>query len=206
MEIEVIAAKRELQGTGASRRLRHAGKVPGIVYGGTAAPVQIELEHNTLYHALRKESFHASVLTLNIDGAKESVLLRDTQWHPFKQQVLHIAFHRVDNTHNIHVKVPLNFPNAATPPGVKTGGGKVSHVATELDVTCLPGDLPEFIAVDMGALEVGQSVHANDLALPEGVELVAHIQQENPAVATVTLPKGMKSDEAAPEAPAAPAA
>ena len=205
MEIEVIATKRELQGTGASRRLRHAGKVPGIVYGGSAAPVQIELEHNTVYHALRKESFHASVLTLNIDGAKESVLLRDTQWHPFKQQVLHIDFQRVDKTHKIHVKVPLHFLNEETAPGVKTGGGKVSHVVTELDVTCLPGNLPEFIAVDMGALEVGQSVHANDLTLPEGVELVAHIQHENPAVATVTLPKGMKSDEAA-EAPAAPAA
>lgn len=206
MEIEVIAAKRELQGTGASRRLRHAGKVPGIVYGGTATPVQIELEHNTLYHALRKESFHASLLTLNIDGAKELVLLRDTQWHPFKQQVLHIDFQRVDKTHKIHVKVPLHFLNEEAAPGVKTGGGKVSHVVTELDVACLPGNLPEFIAVDMGAMEVGQSVHANDLALPEGVELVAHIQHENPAVATVTLPKGMKSDEVAPEAPAEPTA
>jgi len=206
MEIEVIAAKRELQGTGASRRLRHAGKVPGIVYGGTATPVQIELEHNTLYHALRKESFHASVLTLNIDGAKESVLLRDTQWHPFKQQVLHIDFQRVDKTHKIHVKVPLHFLNEETAPGVKTGGGKVSHVATELDVTCLPGNLPEFIVVDMGAMEIGQSVHASDLSLPEGVELVAHIQHENPAVATITLPRGMKSDEVAPEAPAEPAA
>jgi len=206
MEIEVIAAKRELQGTGASRRLRHAGKVPGIVYGGTAAPVQIELDHNALYHALRKESFHASVLTLNVDGTKESVLLRDTQWHPYKQQVLHIDFQRVDKTHKIHVKVPLHFLNEDTAPGVKTGGGKVSHVVTEIDVTCLPGNLPEFITVDMGALEIGHSIHANDLALPEGVELVAHIQHENPAVATITLPKGMKSDETAPETPAAPAA
>ncbi len=206
MEIEVIAAKRELQGTGASRRLRHAGKVPGIVYGGTAAPMQIELDHNALYHALRKESFHASVLTLNVGGARESVLLRDTQWHPYKQQVLHVDFQRVDKTHKIHVKVPLHFLNEDTAPGVKTGGGKVSHVVTEIDVTCLPGNLPEFISVDMGALEIGHSIHANDLALPEGVELVAHIQHENPAVATITLPKGMKSDETAPETPAAPAA
>ena len=206
MEIEVIAAKRELQGTGASRRLRHAGKVPGIVYGGTAAPMQIELDHNALYHALRKEAFHASVLTLNVGGTKESVLLRDTQWHPYRQQVLHVDFQRVDKTHKIHVKVPLHFLNEDTAPGVKTGGGKVSHVVTELDVTCLPGNLPEFITVDMGALELGHSIHANDLALPEGVELVAHIQHENPAVATVTLPKGMKSDETASETPAAPAA
>lgn len=206
MEIEVIAAKRELQGTGASRRLRHAGKVPGIVYGGNAAPVQIELDHNALYHALRKEAFHASVLTLNIDGAKESVLLRDSQWHPYRQQVLHVDFQRVDKTHKIHVKVPLHFLNADVAPGVKTGGGKVSHVMTEIDVTCLPGNLPEFIAVDMGSMELGHAIHVNDLTLPEGVELVAHVMHENPAVASITLPRGMKSDEPAPEAPAAPAA
>jgi large subunit ribosomal protein L25 len=205
MEIEIIAAKRELQGTGASRRLRHAGKVPGIVYGGTAAPVQIELDHNALYHSLRKEAFHASVLTMNIDGAKESVLLRDAQWHPYKQQVLHVDFQRVDKTHKIHVKVPLHFLNADVAPGVKTGGGKVSHVMTEIDVTCLPGNLPEFIAVDMGGLELGHSIHVAELKLPEGVELVAHILHENPAVASITLPKGMKSDEPAAGA-AAPAA
>ena len=205
MEIEIIAAKRELQGTGASRRLRHTGKVPGIVYGGNTAPVQIELDHNALYHSLRKEAFHASVLTMNIDGAKESVLLRDAQWHPYKQQVLHVDFQRVDKTHKIHVKVPLHFLNADVAPGVKTGGGKVSHVMTEIDVTCLPGNLPEFIAVDMGGLELGHSIHVAELKLPEGVELVAHVLHENPAVASITLPKGMKSDEPAPGA-AAPAA
>ena len=206
MEIEVIAYKRELQGTGASRRLRSAGKVPGIVYGGTTAPMQIELDHNALYHALRKEAFHASVLSLSVDGAKESVLLRDTQWHPYKQKVLHVDFQRVDKTHKIHVKVPLHFLNADTAPGVKTGGGKVSHVMTELDVTCLPGNLPEFITVDMGSLELGHSIHVTELTLPEGVELVAHILHENPAVAAITLPKGMKSDEPATDTPAAPAA
>jgi len=206
MEIEVIAAKRELQGTGASRRLRHAGKVPGIVYGGTAAPVQIELDHNTLYHALRKEAFHASVLTLDVDGAKESVLLRDTQWHPFKQQVLHIDFQRVDKNQKIHVKVPLHFLNADSAPGVKTGGGNPHHIVTELDIECLPGSLPAFIAVDMGQLEVGHSIHANDLALPEGVELVAHVKLENPAVASISAPKVGAATEEAPAAPAAPAA
>ena len=205
MEIEVIASKRELQGTGASRRLRHAGKVPGIVYGGTSAPVQIELDHNALYHSLRKEAFHASVLTMNIDGAKESVLLRDAQWHPYKQQVLHVDFQRVDKTHKIHVKVPLHFLNADVAPGVKTGGGKVSHVMTEIDVSCLPGNLPEFIAVDLGGLELGHSIHVAELKLPEGVEFVAHILHENPAVAAITLPKGMKSDEPA-AGTAAPAA
>ena len=206
MEIEVIAAKRELQGTGASRRLRHAGKVPGIVYGGTAVPVQIELDHNTLYHALRKEAFHASVLTLNVDGAKESVLLRDAQWHPFKQQVLHIDFQRIDKDHKIHVKVPLQFLNADSAPGVKTGGGKPHHIVTELDVQCLPGSLPEFIEVDMGNLEVGHSIHANDLTLPAGVELVAHLQTENPSVASISAPKVGSATEEAPAAPAAPAA
>jgi large subunit ribosomal protein L25 len=196
MEIEVIAAKRELQGTGASRRLRHAGKVPGIVYGGTAAPVQIELDHNALYYSLRKEAFHASVLTMNIDGAKESVLLRDAQWHPYKQQVLHVDFQRVDKDHKIHVKVPLHFLNAETAPGVKTGGGKPHHILTELDVECLPGSLPGFLSVDMGALEVGHSIHANDLVLPKGVELVAHLKQENPAVASINAPKGGAVEEA----------
>ncbi|MEQ1662775.1 MAG: 50S ribosomal protein L25/general stress protein Ctc [Thiobacillus sp.] len=203
MEIEVIAYKRELQGTGASRRLRHAGKVPGIVYGGTTAPMQIELDHNALYHALRKEAFHASVLSLSVDGNKETVLLRDTQWHPYKQQVLHIDFQRVDKDHKIHVKIPLHFLNAEVAPGVKTGGGKPHHIVNELDVTCLPGSLPEFIAVDMGALEVGHSIHANDLVLPAGVELVAHVKAENPAVASINAPKGGAADEAAPAAPAA---
>jgi len=202
MEIEVIAAKRELQGTGASRRLRHAGKVPGIVYGGTASPMQIELDHNALYHALRKEAFHASVLTLNVGGTKESVLLRDTQWHPYRQQVLHVDFQRVDKDHKIHVKVPLHFLNAEVAPGVKLGGGKPHHILNELDVQCLPGSLPEFIEVDMGSLEAGHSIHANDLALPAGVELVPHVKTENPAVATINAPNG----GAAEEAPAEPAA
>ncbi len=202
MEIEVIAFKRDAQGSSASRRLRHAGKVPGIVYGGTAAPMQIELDHNALYHALRKEVFHSSVLTLAVDGSKEMVLLRDTQWHPYKQQVLHVDFQRVDKDHKIHVKVPLHFLNAETAPGVKTGGGKPHHIVNELDVECLPGSLPEFIVVDMGQLEVGHSIHANDLKLPAGVELVAHIKAENPAVASINAPKGGGAEEA----PAAPAA
>ena len=202
MEIEVIAYKREAQGSSASRRLRHAGKVPGIVYGGSAAPMQIELDHNALYHALRKEAFHASVLALTVDGNKESVLLRDTQWHPYKQQVLHVDFQRVDKDHKIHVKVPLHFLNADVAPGVKTGGGKAHHIVNELDVECLPGSLPEFIAVDMGQLEVGHSIHANDLVLPAGVELVAHLKTENPAVASINAPKGSGAEDA----PAAPAA
>ena len=211
MEIEVIATKRELQGTGASRRLRHAGKVPGIVYGGEAGPVQIELDHNALYHALRKEAFHATVLSLNVDGAKEPVLLRDSQWHPYKQQVLHVDFQRVLKGHMIHVKVPLHFLNAETCPGVKTGGGKPHHILTELDVQCLPRDLPEFIEVDMGMLEVGGAIHANELILPKGVELVTHIKHEDPTVASVNAPKvavaeGAEEVSGKPAEPATPAA
>jgi len=203
MQIEVIAFKRDAQGSSASRRLRHAGKVPGIVYGGAAAPLQIELDHNALYHALRKEAFHSSVLMLTVDGNKESVLLRDTQWHPYKQQVLHVDFQRVDKDHKIHVKVPLHFMNAETAPGVKRGGGKPHHIVNELDVECLPGSLPEFIEVDMGALEVGHAIHANDLKLPGGVELVAHLKAENPAVASINAPKGGVAEDAPPAEPAA---
>jgi large subunit ribosomal protein L25 len=203
MQIEVIAFKRDAQGSSASRRLRHAGKVPGIVYGGAAAPLQIELDHNALYHALRKEAFHSSVLVLTVDGNKESVLLRDTQWHPYKQQVLHVDFQRVDKDHKIHVKVPLHFMNAETAPGVKLGGGKPHHIVNELDVECLPGSLPEFIEVDMGALEVGHAIHANDLKLPGGVELVAHLKAENPAVASINAPKGGVAEDAPPAEPAA---
>ncbi|ODU91279.1 MAG: 50S ribosomal protein L25/general stress protein Ctc [Thiobacillus sp. 65-69] len=201
--MEVIAFKRDAQGSSASRRLRHAGKVPGIVYGGAAAPLQIELDHNALYHALRKEAFHSSVLMLTVDGNKESVLLRDTQWHPYKQQVLHVDFQRVDKDHKIHVKVPLHFMNAETAPGVKLGGGKPHHIVNELDVECLPGSLPEFIEVDMGALEVGHAIHANDLKLPGGVELVAHLKAENPAVASINAPKGGVAEDAPPAEPAA---
>ncbi len=207
MEIEVIAAKRDLQGTGASRRLRHAGKVPGIVYGGEAGPVQIELDHNALYHALRKEAFHASVLTLNVDGAKESVLLRDSQWHPYKQQVLHIDFQRVVKGQMIHVKVPLHFVNAETCPGVKTGGGKPHHIMAEIEIQCLPRNLPAFLEVDMGKMEVDTSMHANEITLPKGVELIAHIVAENPTVASVNTPKvavAVEETEAAPAAPAEP--
>jgi large subunit ribosomal protein L25 len=195
MQIEVTAFKREAQGSSASRRLRRTGRTPGIIYGGTAEPLAIELDHNALYHALRKEAFHASVLTMIVDGQKESVLLRDAQWHPYKQLVLHVDFQRVDADHKVHVKVPLHFVNADTAPGVKTGGGKPHHIMNELDVQCLPGKLPEFIEVDMGALEVGHSIHANELTLPAGVELTAHVKAENPAVASINAAKGGAAEE-----------
>ena len=202
MQIEVIAFKRDAQGTGASRRLRRSGFVPAVVYGGEKAPAMIQLDHNALYHALRKESFHSSVLNIKVDGQVEMAVLRDVQMHPFKQQILHVDLQRVDKDHQIHVKVPLHFVNAELSPGVKLGGGIASHVLTELDVACLPGNLPEFIEVDMSALQVGQSIHLDDLKLPAGVEAVSHLKVENPVLASIASTQKGGEEEAAP-APAA---
>jgi large subunit ribosomal protein L25 len=203
MKIEVTAQKRELQGTGASRRLRRVGKVPGIVYGGDRGPVNIELDHKDLYHNLSREAFHASILTLNLDGQAEQVLLRAFNMHPFKARVQHVDFQRVSKDKKIHMKVPLHFINADVSPGVKEQGGVANHVLNDLDITCLPDDLPEFIEVDLGSLTVGNSIHVRDLALPKGVEPVLH-RSENPVVATVILPALVTEEEEV--AAAAPAA
>ena len=198
MTIQFNAKTREKQGTSASRRLRRAGNVPGIVYG-SGAPAQIEVDHNEIFHALRNEAFHASVLTMVLDGTNQSVILKDTQWHPYKQQVLHLDFQRVDATHKIHVKVPLHFINADIAPGVKLEGGMVSHPMTELDLECLPGDLPEFIEVDLKDLKSGASIHVSALNLPKGVKALTH--GEDPVVATILAVRG--GDDAAEETPAA---
>ncbi len=195
MSIELNANTREAQGTGASRRLRRAAQVPAIIYGGNQPALAITLDHNEIFHALRKEAFHASVLTINVAGKKESVLLRDTQMHAYRQQVMHVDFQRVDLTHQMHTKVPLHFVNAEQAPGVKLQGGVVSHVMNELDIKCLPSQLPEFLEVDLSGLSVGQSVHVSQIKLPAGVEAQTH--GTDPVVATLTLPRGAKSDEAA---------
>ena len=203
MGIEITATTRKAQGTGASRRLRKAGRVPGIVYG-EGEPALIELDHNNLYHSLRKENFHASVLTLDMDGKKQQVLLRDFHMHPFRQQVQHIDFQRVDKNKKIHMKVPLHFHNAEISPGVKEGGGIVSHVMNDLSVACLPHHLPEFIQVDLASLALGHSIHVSDLKLPEGVEVAGHGNVGAAVVATVQVPRGAIEAEA--EAAAAVAA
>lgn len=203
--MKVIATTRQTQGTGASRRLRRTGKTPAIVYGGTNPPLNIELDHNSLFHALRKETFHSSILELEVDGGPaEQVLLRDVQRHPFRQLVLHVDFQRVASDTRIHIKVPLHFTNAETSPAVKLTGAIITHVINELDVTCLPGQLPEYIEVDLANLIGGQSIHVLDLTLPEGVILVTH---ENPAVVTTRLPVAATEEVAAAPAaaPAAPA-
>ncbi len=192
--MKVIAFARKEQGTGASRRLRNAGQTPGIIYGGTEAPVAITLDHNALYHALKKEAFHSSILDLEVDGKAEKVLLRDFQVHAYKQLVLHADFQRVDPNQKIHVKVPLHFVNADVSPAVKLSSAVISHVAVELDVSCLPADLPEFVEVDLSKLEAGQSIHVSQLALPKGVTAVVHGGDATVAIAVV--PAGATSAEA----------
>jgi large subunit ribosomal protein L25 len=195
--MKVVAFKRELQGTGASRRLRNSGQTPGIIYGGTEAPVTIALDHNALYHALKKEAFHSSILDMEIDGQVQKVLLRDFQMHAYKQLVLHADFQRVDANQAIHVKVALQFENAEVSPAVKLHGATISHVANEIEVSCLPGKLPEFISVDLTNMDVGTTLHASDLKLPEGVSIVTH--GTDLTIATASVPAGQVSAEAAAE-------
>jgi large subunit ribosomal protein L25 len=195
--MKVVAFNRELQGTGASRRLRNAGQTPGIIYGGAAAPKLIAVDGNALWHALKKEAFHGSVLDLEIEGQTQQVLLRDFQMHAYKQLVLHVDFQRVDASQPIHTKVALHFVNADVSPAVKLSGAVVSHVLNELEISCLPGKLPEFITVDLSKLEAGGSVHVSDLTLPEGVTVIAHGQDQT--VATSAIPRGAVAAETAAE-------
>jgi large subunit ribosomal protein L25 len=202
--MKVVAFPRKEQGSGASRRLRNAGQTPAIIYGGAAAPVAVALDHNALFHALKKEAFHSSILDMEIEGKVEKVLLRDFQMHAYKQIVLHADFQRVDPNQKIHVKVPLHLVNAEVSPAVKLGGAIISHVMNELDVSCLPGDLPEYLEVDLSTVEVGQSVHVSNIKLPKGVTVVLH-GQEDLTVATASVPAGHVAAEEAAAAEAAPA-
>ena len=204
MKFELNVQKRTVQGTGASRRLRHANKVPGIIYGGTTAPTLIELDHNALLLALRKEAFHASVLTLKVDDVVETVLLRDSHMHPYKPLVLHVDFLRVDTTHAIHQKVPLHFINAELAPGVKLSGGIVSPAMNDIDVSCLPQDLPAFIEVDLQTLEAGQTIHASQIVFPKGVKAAGH-GSDDAVVVSIVVKKAEAAESAEGEA-AAPAA
>jgi large subunit ribosomal protein L25 len=197
--MKVIAFNRTVQGTGASRRLRISGQTPGIVYGGEQAAQSIMLDHNALYHALKKEAFHSSVLDLEIDGVSQQVLLRDFQMHAYKLLVLHADFQRIEANKPIHMKVALHFVNAEISPAVKLSAGIVSHVISDLEIKCLPADLPEFITVDLAKLEAGHPVHIKDLILPPGVTAA---QNPNQTVISVTIPAAQVVD-AAPAATAA---
>jgi large subunit ribosomal protein L25 len=201
MKIEFTAFPRTVQGTGASRRLRGGGKVPAIVYGADKPAVQVEIDHQALYRHLKMEAFHASILEMALEGNKQQVLLRDVQMHPFRPLVLHVDFQRVDKTKKIHMKVPLHFTNAEICPGVKVGGGVVNHVFNELNIQCLPDDLPEFITVDLEKLDIGHSLHINDVPMPKGVEPISRMKKENPAIVTVQVPRAIVVEEDVAAAP-----
>ena len=185
--MKFTAFERTLQGTGASRRLRNAQKVPGIVYGA-GTPAMIELDHNALWFALKKEAFHSSILEMELGEKVQKVLLRDFQMHPFRPIVLHVDFQRVDETTKLHKKVPLHFSGEDESPAVKTDHGVVSHVRTELEVECLASQLPEFITIDLSGLVKGQSLHVSDLKLPEGIRAVKH-GTLNPVIVSVGAPR-----------------
>jgi large subunit ribosomal protein L25 len=185
--MKFVAFERAKQGTGASRRLRITGRTPGIVYGGTSEPMNIELDHNALWHAIKKEAFHASILDMELNGVESKVLLRNVQMHPFKQLILHIDFQRVDANTTLHMKVPLHFSGEENSPAFKIDACLITHVVTDLEVACLPANLPEFIAVDLSGLKKGTSLHAKDLTLPNGVTAVIR-GRENPVIVSVVTP------------------
>jgi large subunit ribosomal protein L25 len=203
--MKFVAFERAKQGTGASRRLRIAGRTPGIVYGGSTEPQQIEIDHNALWHALKKEAFHATVLDMEIDGKVSPVLLRDVQMHPFKQLILHIDFQRVDASTKLHMKVPLHYSGDENSPAVKTEGCIANHVVTEIEVMCLPADLPEFIKVDLSGLKKGASLHLADVVLPKGVTAVTH-GKNNPVLVSVVVISAATAEETPAADGAAPAA
>ena len=182
--MKFTAFERTLQGTGASRRLRNAQKVPGIVYGA-GKPAMIELDHNALFFALKKEAFHSSLLEMELAGKTEQVLLRDYQMHPFRPIVLHIDFQRVDATTKVVKKVPLHFINEENSPAVKTDSCVVNHVVTELRISCLASQLPEFLTIDLGTLAKGQTLHVNDIQLGDGIKVMTQ-GKPNPVIVSVS--------------------
>ena len=194
------ATSRADAGKGASRRLRRLeNKVPGIVYGGKSDPVSISMDHDPLFHQLENEAFFSSIIQLKIDGKGEDVLLKDLQRHPAKNIIMHADFLRVDKNQTIVVQVPLHFVNEDTAIGVKMQGGRIAHQANEIEIRCLPGDLPEYIEVDMAQVEVGQVIHLSDVTLPEGVVSVALGlgEEHDLTIANISAQKAETDDDAA---------
>jgi len=211
---EIPAESRSVEGKGASRRLRHSGKVPAIVYGSNEPPASIQLDHNTVWLASHNEWFYSAILDLALDGKKQKVLLSDLQRHPFKPQLLHLDFQRVDENKAIRIRVPLHFLNQEKSPAGKTSGVLISHALTDIEISCLPKDLPEFLEVDLGELSIGDIVHISDLKLPNGVEIPELRLGKEHDAAVVTAQELKQEVEAAPVAegeaaagaPGAPAA
>lgn len=203
---EIKAQSRKDEGKGASRRLRHASFVPAVVYGAGQPPESIQIEHNTILLAAKNEWFFSSVLDLNVDGKVQKVLVRDWQKHPFKQLMMHMDFLRIDENAKVRVSVPLHFLNKETSPAAKTSGVVISHNLTEVEITCLPKHLPEFIDLDLGALKSGDIIHLSQLKLPANVELAVQLGDENDiAVVTVNAVKETAEDAAEDAAAAAEA-
>ena len=170
---EIKVARRDVQGQGASRRLRHAGVVPGIVYGGNKEPVKVQFNHNEIWLAQFNDWFYSSIIDLNLDGTIHKVLLRDMQRHPYKQLVMHLDFQRVNENEVLHASVPLTFINEDTSPAGKAADVLVTHELKEVAIACLPKDLPESIEVDLGELKAGDVIYLSGLKLPAGVEIPA---------------------------------
>lgn len=202
--MKFVAFERTKQGTGASRRLRNADKVPGIVYGA-GTPTMIELDHNALFHALKKEAFHSTILEMELGGKSQQVLLRDYQLHPFRQIVLHVDFQRVDATTKITKKIPLHFINEESSPAVKTDKCLVNHVVTELRIQCLASALPEHLTVDLSNLTKGQALHVSDLKLPAGLTVVTQ-GKPNPVIVSTSVQAEEEEAAPTPVVAAAPAA
>ncbi len=197
MKIEVTAFPRTNEGKGASRRLRATGRVPGVIYGAGVDAQSVEFDHKALLRHLKLEAFHSSILDLTVEGRKDRVLLRDFQMHPFKEQVQHVDFQRIDPKKKIHMAVPLHFMNAEISPGVKLGKGVIQHIINELEIQCLPDDLPEYIEVDLKDLELGHSIHVSELRMPKGVEPLSRLKTDDPAVVTVQVPRQAAVEEVA---------
>ena len=200
---EIKVERRDNDGRGASRRLRNTGKVPAIVYGGELAPVSIEILHNDVWLASQHEWFYSAILDLSLNGDVQKVLLRDMQRHPFKQQILHLDFQRVDENKAIRVRVPLHFLNQEKSPAGKKAGILISHALNEVEISCLPKHLPEYIEVDLANLDVGSIVHLSEVKLPEGVEIPELRLGKEHDVAVVTAQEVKEEVEAAPAADAA---
>jgi large subunit ribosomal protein L25 len=193
---ELVAEFRETQGKGASRRLRHEGKVPAILYGGHLEARKLALSQQKLALMLENERFYSTILNLRVGEETQPAILKDVQRHPFKNAILHIDFQRVEENEKIRISIPLHFKGAAVSPGVKSQGGMVSHMRTEVEVSCLPKDLPEFIEVDLSGLSLNESIHLSELKIPQGVQLV-DLAKEDSAVAAIHSPRAEEPEPTA---------
>lgn len=205
----VQAELRNDAGKGASRRLRHTGRIPAIIYGAGKDAVSLSLHHNEMVHHLEHEAFYSHILTVSINGAEEKAVLKDVQRHPGKPKIMHVDFQRVSAKDKLHMHVPLHFIGEDVAPGVKIGGGIFSHLMSNIEVSCLAKDLPEYIEIDVSAMQLGDALHLSDIKLPSGVEIIAlsHGEDHDLPVVSVHAPRGgaEEVDEAAPAAAAEPA-